>query len=99
MGSVREYLKERNSKSPYLFISRQGEGKLNRSRINKILNKYSGTIAPHKLRHFFCSQAQNVAGYRVSPKQLSRQGTPARKPRCVIIASKQLCKDTAEKRR
>jgi len=65
-NAVREYLKERNSESSYLFISRQGGGKLNRSRINQIFNKYSDTITPHKLRHFFCSQAQNVAGYSIA---------------------------------
>lgn len=65
-NAVREYLKERKSDSPYLFVSRQGYGKLSRSRINQIFNKYSDKITPHKCRHFFCSQAQNVAGYSIA---------------------------------
>jgi integrase len=66
INAVREYLKERNSESSYMFVSRQGNGKLNRSRINQIFNKYSDIITPHKLRHFYCSQAQNVAGYSIA---------------------------------
>ena len=65
-NAVREYLKERNSECSYLFVSRQGNGKINRSRINQIFNKYSNIITPHKLRHFYCSQAQNVAGYSIA---------------------------------
>lgn len=64
-NAVREYLRERKSESPYLFVSRQG-GRLVRSRVNQIFNKYSDTITPHQLRHFFCSQAQNVAGYSIA---------------------------------
>ena len=65
-NAVREYLKERSSDSPYLFVSRQGGGKLSRSRVNQIFNQYSDLITPHKLRHFFCSQSQNVAGYSIT---------------------------------
>ena len=41
---------------PYLFASRQC-AKLSASRINQIFNKYSDTITPKTLRHFFCSNA------------------------------------------
>ena len=54
--ALREYLKERNSDSPYFFVSRQSE-KLTTSRINQIFNKYSNNITPKTLRHFFCSHA------------------------------------------
>lgn len=48
--ALREYLKERNSDSPYFFVSRQSE-KLTTSRINQIFNKYSNNITPKTLRH------------------------------------------------
>lgn len=54
--TIREYLKVRDSDSPYLFVSRQRE-KLNPSRINQIFNQYSDTITPKTLRHYFCSYA------------------------------------------
>lgn len=54
--AIREYLKVRNSDSPYLFVSRQSE-KLNPSRINQIFNRYSDVITPKTLRHYFCSNA------------------------------------------
>jgi len=54
--ALREYMKERKSDSPYLFISRQS-GRLTPSRINQIFNKYSDIITPKTLRHFFCSNA------------------------------------------
>ena len=54
--AIREYLKVRDSKSPYLFVSRQSE-KLAPSRINQIFNRYSDIITPKTLRHYFCSNA------------------------------------------
>ena len=54
--ALREYLKERNSDSPFFFVSRQSE-KLTASRINQIFNRYSDVITPKSLRHFFCSNA------------------------------------------
>ncbi|WP_322202068.1 tyrosine-type recombinase/integrase [Acutalibacter intestini] len=54
--AMREYLKERNSDSPYFFVSRQSE-KLTPSRINQIFNKYSNDIFLKTLRLFFCSHA------------------------------------------
>lgn len=56
VNALREYLKERNSDSPYFFVSRQSE-KLTTSRINQIFNQYSDIITPKALRHFFCSLA------------------------------------------
>lgn len=50
-AAIREYLKERNADSPYLFASRQC-AKLSASRINQIFNQYSDTITPKTLRHF-----------------------------------------------
>ena len=55
-AAIREYLKERNADSPYLFASRQC-AKLSASRINQIFNQYSDTITPKTLLHFFCSNA------------------------------------------
>lgn len=60
--AIREYLKVRRSDSPYLFVSRQS-GKMNPSRINQIFNQYSDIITPKTLRHFFCSNALETAGY------------------------------------
>lgn len=54
--AIREYLRVRDSDSPYLFVSRQGE-KLTPSRINQIFNQYSDVITPKTLRHYFCSHA------------------------------------------
>lgn len=61
--AIREYLKVRNTDSPYLFVSRQSE-KLNPSRINQIFNRYSDTITPKTLRHYFCSHALET-GYSI----------------------------------
>lgn len=61
--AIREYLKVRNSDSPYLFVSRQS-GKMNPSRINQIFNQYSDTITPKTLRHYFCSHALET-GYAI----------------------------------
>lgn len=56
-NSIKEYLKERQETDlDYLFISSK-ENKLDRTVINKMFNKYSDTITPHSLRHFFCSNA------------------------------------------
>ncbi len=57
--SIKEYLKERNSKSEYLFCSRQND-RICRSRINQLFSKYSKVIHPHLLRHFaFTNMASN----------------------------------------
>ena len=61
--AIREYLKVRQSDSPYLFVSRQS-GKMNPSRINQIFNQYSDVITPKALRHYFCSNALE-AGYSI----------------------------------
>ena len=61
--ALREYLKERNSDSPFFFVSRQSE-KLTASRINQIFNRYSDVITPKSLRHFFCSLALE-SGYSI----------------------------------
>lgn len=64
VDSIKEYFKERNSSSQYLFVSRQSD-KLNRTRINQVFNKHSDCITPHSLRHFYCSNALE-AGYSVA---------------------------------
>jgi site-specific recombinase XerD len=64
INSIKEYLKERNSKSDYLFISRENDN-INRTRINQIFNKYSDKITPHTLRHFYCSNAIESGGYSI----------------------------------
>ena len=64
-NSIREYLKIRQSDSPYLFPSRQSQ-KISRFHVNRIFNAYSDTITPHKLRHFYCSYSQNYAGLSLS---------------------------------
>lgn len=64
VNALREYLPERDSEQPWLFISRKG-GRLDRSRVNKLFNKYSQHITPHSLRHFYCSQALE-AGFSIA---------------------------------
>lgn len=55
--AVKEYLKVRKEDSTnYLFISNKG-GKIDRTVINKVFNKYNDKITPHTLRHFYCSNA------------------------------------------
>lgn len=54
INALREYLKERNTSSKYLFISNR-KGRIHRTTINKIFNKYSDIMTPHQLRHFFCT--------------------------------------------
>lgn len=63
INAIKEYLKERNSDSEYLFVSRESD-KINRTRINQIFNKYSDKITPHTLRHFYCSNALE-SGYSI----------------------------------
>jgi len=66
INAVEEYRKIRTeTECPYLFLNRYGE-KLTRGRINQICNQYSDFITPHKLRHFWCSQSQEVAGYTIA---------------------------------
>lgn len=62
--AIREYLKERSSDSPYLFVSRQS-GKLSLSRINQIFNQYSDVITPKTLRHYFCTNALESGEYKL----------------------------------
>lgn len=49
--AIREYLKVRNSDSPYLFVSRQSE-KMAASRINQIFNQYGKTKPIYNLEYF-----------------------------------------------
>lgn len=56
VNSIKEYLKERDSDSEYLFSSRESD-KVDRSVINKHFKKYSKKITPQKLRHLFCTSA------------------------------------------
>ncbi|NLZ35779.1 MAG: tyrosine-type recombinase/integrase [Clostridiales bacterium] len=55
-NSMREFLRVRESDSPYLFVNKNNE-RIHRSTINKIFNKYSNKITPHTLRHYFCTIA------------------------------------------
>ena len=56
INAIKEYIKERDSESEYLFSSRESD-KVDRSVINKHFKKFSKKITPHKLRHFFCTNA------------------------------------------
>lgn len=56
INALKEYIKIRNSGSSYIFVSRQSD-KVDRSVINKEFKMYSSKITPHKLRHFFCTNA------------------------------------------
>ncbi len=56
INSIREFLRVRESESPYLFANSNGKV-IHRSTVNKIFNKYSDKITPHVLRHYFCTIA------------------------------------------
>lgn len=64
VNAMQEYLRERNSGCPFLFVSRNG-GRLDRSAINRVFNDCSDHITPHTLRHYFCSAAIE-AGYSIA---------------------------------
>nr|WP_129596069.1 tyrosine-type recombinase/integrase [Anaerophilus nitritogenes] len=53
---IKEYLKIRDEKGKYLFMSQKGN-KLDRTVINRMFKKYSNNMTPHTLRHFFCTNA------------------------------------------
>lgn len=59
--AIKNYLEERNSDSPYLFVSRNSSnnGKLSRSTVNRFLKKYT-SLSPHQFRHFFCTECKNA---------------------------------------
>lgn len=59
INAIKEYLKERSNNGEYLFPSRESD-KVDRTVINKQFKKYSNKITPHKLRHFFCTNAMSV---------------------------------------
>lgn len=63
INSIREYLKERNDDGEFLFPSRESD-KVDRTVINKQFKKFSDKITPHKLRHFFCTNALS-AGFGI----------------------------------
>ncbi|SHK59883.1 tyrosine-type recombinase/integrase [Alicyclobacillus tolerans] len=52
--ALREYLKVRSSDSEYLFSSRKGE-RVDRTVMNKLFKRFSDTITPHGLRHFYAT--------------------------------------------
>lgn len=56
INSMREFLRVRDSESPYLFANKSN-GIIHRSTINKVFNKHSNKITPHVLRHYFCTIA------------------------------------------
>ena len=56
INSIREFLRVRESESPYLFANSNGKV-IHRSTVNKVFNKYSDKITPHTLRHYFCTIA------------------------------------------
>jgi integrase/recombinase XerD len=59
ISSLKKYLSIRdefNRNSPYLFVSVKAD-KMLRNSINRIFNEYSNKITPHKLRHYFCTNA------------------------------------------
>lgn len=64
-NALEEYLKLRDSNSPYLFYSREDE-KIDRTTINHLFNEYGEGLTPHKLRHFMISGMLNKGGFTVT---------------------------------
>jgi len=95
VDAIREYLRCRGEcQIDYLFVSREG-GKLDRSRVNKIIKAHSATITPHTLRHYFCSQAQNVGGYSVMETALMAGHADPRTTMLYSHASKKQLREKA----
>lgn len=61
VNAVRTYLSVRKSDSEYLFSSRERE-RVDRTVVNKQFKRFSSTITPHMLRHFYCTHCLQ-AGY------------------------------------
>lgn len=53
---VQEYINERDSDIPYLFVSKFKK-EICRTRINQIFNKHSEDITPQTLKHYYCINA------------------------------------------
>ena len=56
VNAVREYLKDLCPDGRWLFPGRGG-GRIDRSIANRLCNRFSDRVTPHKLRHFYCSNA------------------------------------------
>jgi len=56
INAVKEYLKDLKPDCRWLFPG-WGDKPLDRSAVNKLCNRYSENVTPHKLRHFYCSNA------------------------------------------
>ena len=56
VNAVKEYLREMEPDAGLLFPGRDANP-LNRTVVNKLCNQFSEIVTPHKLRHFFCSNA------------------------------------------
>lgn len=59
VNAIREYLKVRVSDSEYLFSSRKSE-RIDRTVINKLFKRFSDTVTPHMLRHFYATECLRV---------------------------------------
>ena len=93
--AIREYLRHRGAcQSDYLFAGRQS-GKLQRGRVNRIMKQYSDTITPHTLRHYFCSQAQNVGGFSIMETALMAGHSNPRTTMLYSHASKKQLREKA----
>ncbi|MBQ4523763.1 MAG: tyrosine-type recombinase/integrase [Lachnospiraceae bacterium] len=66
INAIREYMKIRKTEveSEYLFCNKRGN-KLNRSTINSAFASVSDRITPHKLRHFYCSNAMESGMFTI----------------------------------
>lgn len=63
--AIESYLQIRpETECKALFISKSG-GRMTRRRVHQVIAEHSDTLSPHKLRHYFCSQSQSVAGYSI----------------------------------